>query len=838
MLPILKKLDSKYDNSNNANPGQPSVVAPMNPEIRNAILANIVDSSLFGYNIGQVAEVPIYNLQAMRDYINSDPRSQKLGKHSKIDSNYQRLVSGQPIAALGSGKELNDELYEYINAMYYGIRLQSKHPQWRRAANLQAPNAAISNENQGNQNLGENELYPDKLDGDLNNPVHLETVSNSRKRRALVEVFAENEADSSTDSGANSNNEAPPNNDSNNAEAPPNNDNNNAEAPPSNDSNTDESTSNGSSNSNGSTSNDSSSSSNGSSSNGSGSSNGSSSNGSSSNNNTNGSNSNSSDSSSNSTNEPTSTESRELYELTRIITVTEAVLQSVTNVTTAYAGDNKYYTTQSMVYLCHLYALYLLSYDPLYYREILNTVNTSSEPPAPSVANIIERWSYNPLAILYGLYNGQTYSAIAKNAEHQELILLLNRNQTIQPYQSVEGFSVDNVYLKNGIPRIDLIALGLDNFFVHHFHRANRVARAYRALLPYRRFNYASSALLHNKSDFAAPGFFGDVIELKHDFSTKYSTLYPGLASLPSVAFLRFYTDAWVFAKRGFKLGQERLASINADTDRRRNLIANCIFRPLAVKSNTVESIKFDRPLYGMIVEEAGKVPDAVNVDADASNQKAYSLVFKNYGFLYTKNISATVNGLLREDIWVCDSEKMLIRHVLRVSNAADGTANIANGILYHYPAASTNINETDDKLTQLPLNTAPSFCIETIFNLATGKAKSVVLADKDITLQFTLPFALTTTSVKTADTYNSSAYVVVETTDSNKEVVGVYSRSGYKAVTDGNGSEGFKVLTLINVSYKWPAVLAVKSNNNDSNMKYYRLDPRNFYQYTPIAKN
>lgn len=748
VLPMLKKRDSNYDNSTNNKPSQPSVVVPLDPEIRNAIMANIVDSSLFGYSIGQVAEVPIYNLQAMRDYINSDPRSQKLGKHSKIDSNYKLIVSGQPIAALGSGKDLNDELYEYINAMYYGIRLQSKHPQWRRAANLQAPSSAISNENQDNQNLGENELYPDKLEGDLNNPVHLETVSNSRKRRALIEPFAENDVNSSNNTNANSNASSTTNNSSNN------------------------------------------------------------------------------------------TESRELYELTRIITVTEAVLQAVTNITTAYAGDNKYYTTQSMVYLCHLYALYLLSYDPLYYREILNTVSISSEPPAPNVANIIQRWSYNPLAILYGLYNGQTYSAVAKNAEHQELILLLNRNQTVQPYQSVEGFSIDNVYLKNGIPRMDLIALGLDNFFVHHFHRANRVARAYRALLPYRRFNYASSALLHNKSDFAAPGFFGDAIELKHDFSTNYSTLYPGLASLPSLAFLRFYTDAWVFAKRGFKLGQERLASINADTDRKRNLIANCIFRPLAVKNNTVENIQFDRPMYGMIVEAAGKVPAAVNVDADATSQKAYSLVYKNYGFLYTKCISATIKGLLREDIWICDSEKMLIRHVLRVSNAADGSANISGGILYHYPAANTNINETDDKLTQLPLNTAPSFAIETKFNLATGKAKSTVLAARDITLQFTQPFALTTTSVKTADVYNSSAYIVVEMTESDKEVVGIYNRADYKALTDGTGNEGFKVLTLINVSYKWPAVLAVKATTNDSNLKYYRLDPRNFYQYSPVTDN
>lgn len=738
VLPMLRKRDSSYENAPETKPNQPTPVDPLDPEVRNAIMANIVDSSLFGYNIGQVSEVPIYNLQAMRNYINSDSRAQKLGKHSKIDSNYQLLVSGKPIASLGTGKDLNDELYEYINAMYYGIHLQSKHPQWRRAANLQAPNAAISNENQGNQNLGESDLYPDKLDGDLNNPVHLETISNSRKRRALIEPFAESDTNAPT------------------------------KATSTTDTNKD-------------------------------------------------------------------IENREMYELTRIISVVEAVLQSVTNVTSGYAVDDKYYTTQSMVYLCHLYALYLLSYDPLYYREILDAVSTSTEAPAPAVTNIIERWSYNPLAILHGLYNGQTYSAIAKNAEHQGLILALNRNQTVQPYESVEGFSVDNVYLKGGLPRMDLIALGLDNFFVHHFHRANRVARAYRTVLPYRRFNYACSAILHNKSDFAAPGFFGDAIELKHDFSTKYSTLYPGLASLPSLAFLRFYTDNWVFAKRGFKLGQIRVATIDATTDRKRNLIANCIFRPIAISNKTAESIKIDQPQYGMIVDTR---PEPEAPDADTSTQKAYSLVYQNYGFLYSKGKSISNKGVVREDIWVCDSEKMLIRHVFRVTNATDGTANIANAVLYHYPAIDTNINVVSDKLVKLTLDTAPSFSVETIFNLATGKAKSTVLAAKDITLQFAQPFALTTSSVKTADEYNASSHVVVEATRNDKEVVGIYTRSDYKNVTDGGKNPGFKVLTLINVSYKWPVVLAVSLSANDTTAKYYRLDPRNFYQYTPVLVN
>jgi hypothetical protein len=504
----------------------------------------------------------------------------------------------------------------------------------------------------------------------------------------------------------------------------------------------------------------------------------------------------------------------------RILTVIEYTLNNeleYKNITT----DSSIHTVVLLFDLC---AAYLLSYDPLQFTQTVTLITTYLPTLAELKLNNVQipitgpiQWRLACPWLLAQLYKGEIYNTIITDKNYYQMMLQLNTTYNMNPNsislaELGSHFTIDNAYIYFETARSDLLGIGLENIVQQHF-KADQTALKYKISLPIKRWQYHTNVILHKNSDYAAPGLFGPNVDLRYNLATNKNNAQLGIAIIPSLAYLRYYTDTWAFSVRGYRPSQKLAVTttnwqLSTDTNIKNSMYLTMFLRDPINITKTV-AVDLSKQMYGAILT-ADNSYASIEVPTNTDNYKAFSLQYENFGVFYYEHPAYFNAEVSMFEYIICDSKKSQIKHIIQITPPTQtNTEAAAIGGIYTYSESEVDIGSTPSK-QEIKGST---LTYETVFNLNTGKVST-----KPSSNPFDTTKSLPITTIRTSETgYDTAAYHV--------EFNEFYAGIKLAATLD----QKYQALTLLSIAHIWPITITLNNKYN------YKLSPDKQYQYTTL---
>lgn len=366
--------------------------------------------------------------------------------------------------------------------------------------------------------------------------------------------------------------------------------------------------------------------------------------------------------------------------------------------------DEKYKWQTQVTRTLAICAMYLLTREPVLYAHVSTNVipklltnvelmfrgDDAQAITLPVSTNVLTPW------MLSKLFTSTEYLEIVTDAAYNSVLRKLEMPIGLSMKTNDANRRYDQSYVYYRAPRVDMMAIAMSTFAQQHFLN-DLIIRSHKLQLPTMYYTNLRRVVQHPKFGFRTPGMYG--LQKNLALTSHFSDSPLGIAVLPTISYLRYFTDKYAFAVRAPKSGDakylryimNRSGGDDADAynkeidtyaslywDHFRGVLPMSRFTPKPAHT------KFSINEYGFVFpytattlvadkditidesnQDDGKTMEILWAD---TNEKSFVLHAKEFGVFWYDHKAISSPTTLVNELIVVNSDKETIVHTIRIT--------------------------------------------------------------------------------------------------------------------------------------------------------------------------